>query len=69
MRVTTNRKGDYCWACGKQSSTIKMDLGSPAATFELCCSCAGKLQKMLLRELTKEKAPEAARTALSAEMN
>jgi hypothetical protein len=59
MRVTTNRKGDYCWACGKQSGKIiKMDLGGPAATFELCRSCAGKLQKMLLRELTKEKAPE-----------
>ena len=68
MRVTTNRKGDYCWACGKQPGTvIKMDLGSPAATFEFCRSCAGKLQKMLHRELTKEKAPDAAGTALSAE--
>jgi len=67
MRVTTRHKSGDCWACGKQPGTvIKMDLGSPAATFDLCKSCAGKLQKMLHRELTKEKAPGAAATALGA---
>lgn len=47
---------DFCFQCGKTLEKIEfvLDFGTPAASFELCRSCIGKIHKRAAIALSKE---------------